>query len=269
MDLQHAVADLPPETLKQLDDAIPTRFSCRRFSGEPLSEEKFEMLTNFAASLPFPDGVKFHVVRCDTSTIFKSFLGLMKTKGASTIGFMTVAPGTPNRNEYIGILGELIILFAHSIGVGTCWNGGMFNEARLREQCRVPDAEGAVVFTTPFGIPVSVPDKPRKRKPLSNFIAAPELPPAILNIINAAIRSPTAINRQPFRFEYEPDTGLRLFVTKKGVGSKIVAFRWDAAIAASHVLLRLRALGGDPLATRIPGEPHDLVLEVPAVALPH
>ncbi len=68
-----------------------------------------------------------------------------------------------------GLAMQQFMLAAHAEGLGTCWVG-WFDEAKVRETCRIP-ADQRVVALTPLGVPAVQPS-PRPRKELGEIAYA-------------------------------------------------------------------------------------------------
>jgi nitroreductase len=76
--------------------------------------------------------------------------------------------GKPYYMLDMGISMEHLILAATDRGLGTCWLGGQFNEAVVREALDVPETH-RVVALTPLGYPDEVPGA-KDRKPHDEMV---------------------------------------------------------------------------------------------------
>lgn len=70
-----------------------------------------------------------------------------------------------------GLAMQQFMLAAHAEGLGTCWVG-WFDEAKVREICRIP-ADQRVIALTPLGVPAVQPS-PRPRKELEEIVYTEE-----------------------------------------------------------------------------------------------
>jgi nitroreductase len=118
---------------KPMTTIIQQRFSCRTYAPRPIARSERDRLLAFMssdASCPFRTPARFMLIAA------KHAHG-DALKGLRTYGFIRGATGyilgaveEGERNlEDFGYLMERIILFATSIGLGTCWLGGTFNRS--------------------------------------------------------------------------------------------------------------------------------------------
>ena len=124
---------------------ISQRFSCRHYQKQPIQEDHIHKLRDFIEALspgPFGSQIRFKLI-ASTVEDRKALQGL------GTYGFIKNAPafiiGASNPSDYhledYGFLLEQIILFATSLGLGTCWLGGTFSKSRFSEQIELRQDE--------------------------------------------------------------------------------------------------------------------------------
>ncbi|HSM26450.1 MAG TPA: nitroreductase family protein, partial [Anaerolineaceae bacterium] len=113
-----------------ITDLIKQRFSCRRYSNEPISSEQLQKLQDLMAELtfgPFGTPMRFDVVAADG-------LGGKALRSFGTYGFIHNPNGfvvgalnhSVHNLEEFGYRMEQIVLGATDLGLGTCWLGGTF-----------------------------------------------------------------------------------------------------------------------------------------------
>ncbi len=126
-------------------DSIQSRYSCRSYNGlviEKSSQGKIENFIGENTDSPFGSKTRF-VVLAGTEKD-KDIL-----KGLGTYGFVKGASafivGAASREAYsledFGYLMEKNILYATTIGLGTCWLGGSFNKSVFSQKADVSDNE--------------------------------------------------------------------------------------------------------------------------------
>ena len=266
----------------QADRLIPTRKSCRSFLPSPLRPEHRAAIETFIAheaDCPVPghttDGAT-RIVIVDRSTpgdqnepVKLGTYGMIR--GAKTF----IAGITADRHDSLVAIGyrlERIILFAESLGLGTCWLGGTFTRESFGRAAGVGPDE-----ILPCIIAIGYPA--RRRTVIDTFVRAsagsrsrkfPEqlfhtyAPPAggtgvkeltpidlaafgtygvALEMVRLA---PSASNRQPWRVFFEPrdraaepwEGTYNFFMSrsKRYVGNKLgfTIQRIDMGIAAAH-----------------------------------
>jgi hypothetical protein len=119
--------------MKGVEEIIRKRYSCRSYTGEPLSSAHLAALEGFVSNTgagPFGNIPRFTVVSAeqgDAETL----------KGLGTYGFIrkpsgfiigAVKEGEMALEDY-GYLMEKNILYATELGIGTCWLGGSFRKS--------------------------------------------------------------------------------------------------------------------------------------------
>lgn len=130
---------------KPIDTIIQERFSCRTYVRRPIAKAKRDRLLSFMSSrgdCPFHTSARFMLIAANE-------LEDSALKGLGTYGFVRGATGfivgavqEADRNlEDFGYLMERIILFATSIGLGTCWLGGTFNRTGFAAKIGLRDGE--------------------------------------------------------------------------------------------------------------------------------
>lgn len=207
--------------------AMQSRVSTRTFNGEPLSDKDLKALESFLQEpglIEMPDFLL--PVRITLHTGRGAKMGTMGLI-ASAAGFLVPAvQKAPFAMESVGYCLERAILQATSLGIGSCWIGGVFSRARANEVAKVVGAEIVPVIAA-LGYPAnqrSLADRivtgaaqSRVRKPMSEIFfssrtivyggaalngnGVPADTPAspwdtILEMVRIA---PSASNKQPWR----------------------------------------------------------------------
>jgi len=128
-----------------LPDLIKSRRSCRTYEKKPIAVETAAQLRGFAGSLqqgPFHSALRFELVAGGEKEA-------RTLKGLGTYGFIknpagfligAVGPGAKNLEDF-GFSMEALILYATSLGLGSCWLGGSFSKSRFAAKVRATAAE--------------------------------------------------------------------------------------------------------------------------------
>ena len=187
-------------------EAIDRRVSCRAFEDTPLSADQIDMLRAAARESSADSGLLFelHVPHEDGSSLALSNKVFAGHPGA----YVTcVGPNDPISLEKIGYFGQIVVLIATSLGLGSCWVAGTFD--REKTTCAVPDGMmlhdvipiGAPMHQTPFrqrSIRRAI--RSKSKRP-SKLYAGPttleEAPQWIWEGVHAIWKGPSAANRQP------------------------------------------------------------------------
>lgn len=255
--------------------AIVVRHSARTFTGKAVASSKLRQLELRCESLPAPEVARVALVREVPDIVFTGFVGSYGRVLRAPSALLMIGTETARSfQESTGYLGEAAILEATSLGLGTCWIAGFFD--RTVASTLVPLAPGErVLAISPIGY---AEPRPRagermmkrmvgahKRKPVQ--IIAPDFdeeswPAWAAEGVRLARVAPSAVNRQPWRFELEreaplsglpatedltvteapPVEAVTLSVVTKGPEGNIPC-RLDCGIAMLHFEVGARLMG--------------------------
>lgn len=202
-----------------VENIIRKRISIRTYSGKPVPAETRERILSYARSLKGPFNIRIRFELLDIAET-KERTGLKlgtygMIKGAETF-VVSAVEKKEHAMEELGYVFEDLIIYITSLGLGTCWTGGIFNRGTFAKALNLGHDEYLPAIS-PIGYPGDArslvdfllkPDKAaRKRKlwdelffkddfknPLGQAEAgAYSLP---LEMVRLA---PSASNRQPWR----------------------------------------------------------------------
>jgi len=262
------------ETVLPITETINRRFSCRTYIDKPIPDKKrilLEKLISEKTTGPFNTTPRFQLIAADE----KAHDTL---KGLGTYGFIKGASGfiigcTEKNSEYnledYGYVMEKIILFATSIGLGTCWLGGSFNKSTfskkiLAKQDELVPAVAAIGHIASkkrlFDKVIRWSAKATKRKPWHKLYfheafgveLLPETTGPFAIPLDMVRIAPSASNRQPWRIIKEKDSNVFHLFLKRSEGyyernKKMFKMtdlqRVDMGIAMCHFDLTCSELG--------------------------
>jgi nitroreductase len=201
-------------------ETIRRRVSCRSFDGRPLDNKMKEKLRTFFRENtrgPFGNALRFELI--DLTEAERAELKSLGTygvvQGASLFIAGAVAKG-PRAMEDYGYGMERNILFATTLGLGTCWLGGTLNRAGFARKIGL-SSEEFMPAISPVGYPAekkSLTDrafrfmaKSDKRKPWQELFSdvqpgnplAKEHAGVFGPVLESVRIGPSASNRQPWR----------------------------------------------------------------------
>lgn len=252
---------------KPTAEIIKTRKSVRSYDKESLTQELKKKLEIFINSLtgPFNEKVRFKVIETKTLTqdsgIKLGTYGIIQ--GANTFIVSAVEKGTMHLEE-LGYEFEKIVLFATSLGLGTCWLGGTFKKGEFSKVMNLKDGE-----FLPIVSPIGYPRKNRttvesimrfvagsnNRKPWTEVFFNNSFSQC-LSTSDAGIYSevlemvrlaPSASNKQPWRIVKYKE-GFHFYLQHAKGYSSALGFdmqRIDIGIAMCHFELTAQELGLD------------------------
>jgi len=228
--------------------AIPLRRSRRRYDSVPLGPALLKQLQTVCRDFrPYPEA-RAEMVSASPDSILRGIAGSYgKVKGAPALIAFIGGINDAHINEKIGYTGEGIVLEATAMGLGTCWVGGSTFFRRDVAGSAVDAAEKERVFAvTPVGHSakgLSLEERAQtgfgmlhRRKPLAEMVSGlkeKEWPDWVKAALEAARLAPSAVNRQPWRFDVKPDSiTVSVDSTMMDFG---VSKRIDCGIAMLHI----------------------------------
>jgi nitroreductase len=233
------------ENMSMLQNVIVTRCSRRKYLPEPLPTSVVAKIQALIAEYVGKENLNMQLV-LDNGDAFRGF---RKSYGMLS-GVQNYLGFIGNKNDFesiekLGYYGELLVLHATALGLGTCWVGGTFH----RDSCpfNLPENE-AIICTIALGnVSQNLSTKEkfihkvthRKTKTVKQmYIATEQVPEWFLSGMEAVRLAPSAINRQPVTFSYDSD-GVVTASVKDITGDM---FALDLGIAKLH--FELGAGGG-------------------------
>lgn len=237
-----------------VNETALNRKSVRTYIEKPLSEQDREKINSFINHLsqqahPFSAKVRVKVFDVDKDINAKDLGTYGVIKGARS--YLGVAVNeTPDAMETVGYVFEKLVLYAQSIGLGTCWLGGTFNRGEFAKAMQLQEGEFFPI-ASPIGYPApknhTVDKIMRKaikadtRKPFESMFFNEDFSTPLtektakeyfypLGITRLA---PSAKNAQPWRIVKNGDS-LHFFEKKTIPSSNHDIQRLDIGIAACH-----------------------------------
>lgn len=225
---------------KSIADAITDRHSVRKFDNRCLTDSTIELLKQACIEAPrlMSDG-RAVMISTGAETIFTG--PMLKNVPAC---LALVGPeGNYLAAANIGYIGEYLVLKATSLGLGTCWVTGTFRSEKVNSLIDLNEGE-KVIAVVAMGYScgkaglveriVKTAVKTSTRKPLNELMKEGKClanhPQWVQNALEAARWAPSAMNRQPWRFEVDSD-GIRVFpLAPENAGHWL-----DCGIAMAHL----------------------------------
>lgn len=193
-----------------LMEAVDARRSRRKYLTTPIDPAAVEKLQTLISQYNQDAGPTMHFVLDDGS----AFSGFRKSYGMFTgvrnyIGLID-NPKDANQKEKLGYYGELIVLAATMLGLGTCWVGGSFD----RKSCPFRLGEGeSIACVIALGNPapqlgfrekfISGITHRKVKKAGDMFTALGEVPDWFMAGMRSVEKAPSAVMRQPVKFTYD------------------------------------------------------------------
>jgi len=220
-----------------LHQAANERRSRRKYLDQAIAPQMQETLRGFAQEYGKAGDMRIELVFDDG----KAFAGFRKSYGLLTgvqhYAGLIAKRGCPVAEEKMGYFGEMFMLQAVALGLGTCWVGGSFR----REDCPFELADDEQLYCTITLGHCAPNDNVRerfiqtmthrrsKRAEDMMAVAGVDAPDWFVAGVRAVERAPSAVNKQPWMFTYQDHTARVTLVNSRS---------WvDLGIAKLHFAL--------------------------------
>lgn len=261
-----------------VEQAVKNRASVRTYAPAPLTKQEEQLLKEYMSQIenPFGADVQFALLRTDSADKAEKPGTYGVIKGATAYLGAFAAKG-PLAAEGLGYAFEQLLLFATSLGLGTCWLGGTFQHSRFAEAMQVPQ-DAYFPAISPVGRPSG---KRRVFENLSRWtinadhrkswdalffnqdFSTPLTPQAagdFADLLELLRLAPSAMNRQPWRVLKDHETYHFFKTQAKKEDEAPDLFGVDLGIGACHFALGAAEKG-------LPG--HFERLTTPGIAAPN
>ncbi len=235
--------------------ALQVRRSRRQFNSQVIAPDSLQHLENFCRELnTSTPGVRTVLINRDPQHVFKGAVGNYgKIKGAPAYAAFVGNMQDPHVQEKLGYMGEAFVLEATSTGLATCWVGGFFRAEEVAKDIELAPGE-CVVCVTPVGYVAEKFNREEqvmsniasshRRKDLAKLctgLAVQEWPAWAHSALQAARLAPSAVNRQPWRFDVQ-ERSITVSVDKP-FNLLHISKRLDCGIAMLHLEVGALAQG--------------------------
>lgn len=190
-------------------EAITKRKSRRSYLGTAIENKKLNVIQNLIEKYNKDANLSIRIIK-DGSEAFngiKKSYGLFS--GVKTLIALIGKKDDIHLKEKIGYYGELLVIAATKLNLGTCWVGGTFDN-KSNIFTTMEDELLVSVITIGNVAKETLKEKlvhkvaTRKTKTLNEFYTTDlPVPKWFINGLEAVQKAPSAQNRQPVKFEYK------------------------------------------------------------------
>ena len=220
-----------------LINAVDVRCSRRKYLEMPVDPTIASKLRAVITEYNQATGIRLELVVNNG----KAFSGFTKSygmfSGVNNYVCLIADKNNDTAIERLGYYGELLVLHATALGLGTCWVGGAFSRDRM--PVKLLDSEKIVcaILMGSTDKKYSFKEKlihgitHRKTKKAEEMVASndPLTPDWFMQGMRAVQKAPSALNRQPVMFSYKDG---KVYATVKDVPSDTLSI--DFGIAKLH-----------------------------------
>jgi len=217
--------------------AIDVRRSRRNYVPKPLGTSDGEAIQSLISKFNDEQNLNMQLITGNGD----AFEGFRRTYGffsgvQNYVAFVGNAKDVLEMEKY-GYFGELLILEATLLGLGTCWVGGTFD--RKSTPIELSDEESITCVITIGNVPSDLSTREKFIKKITHrrrsktieemTVSDEELPEWFLSGMRAVQKAPSAVNRQPVKFTYRDEA-----VTAAVDNTSQEGFAFDLGIAKLH-----------------------------------
>lgn len=209
----------------QLIDAIDIRTAVRAYDPDEIADDQARQLSMTLDAVNMLSGLNIQLVRDQPKVFAEANASGHFTNAANYLAL--VGPKDDDKaREKAGFYAERVVLAATLYGLGTCWVAGSWDRAEAAKHCRVTPSQELYV-----GVVIGHPEHhltytsksfdelseyQRTHRPSKSFEeltrtmdaqTRDQAPDWFKAGVEAAAKAPSAMNRQPVLFSWDPETG--------------------------------------------------------------
>lgn len=177
--------------------AMKERHSVRSYEDKPLEADVVKHLQDKINLLNRESGLHMQLVLNEPKA-FSGFMGRYGKFSGVKNYIAVIGKKGDDLQEKAGYYGEQLVLYAQTLGLGTCWVALTYSKVKNAYDI-ASDEKLAIVITIGYGATKGVPHKSKSVEEVSKSEGS--MPSWFKNGVEAALLAPTAMNQQKFHFE--------------------------------------------------------------------
>ena len=182
-------------------EAIDARHSVRAYTKRPIDGTVHDALQSEIKACNRESGLSIRLVRNEP----RAFSGFLAHYGRfeNAVNYIAlIGRDEPDLYEKSGYWGERLVLFAETLGLNTCWVAGSYKKSEVKDLFGEGERLAAVI-SIGYG---ARPGHAHRSKSFRQVTETKGLVPEWFRAgVEAALKAPTAINQQQFRFILDGD----------------------------------------------------------------
>jgi nitroreductase len=188
---------------KEWYKASGTRFSTRSYLEKALEKQHRDKLSLLIKNInALDEGITIKETYSSEKGMFESF-GFTKLKNVPAFAVI-LTDGSTHAFEKAGFYGEALCLEMTALGIKSCWVSGSIKKQNLKDYINIEKGKKfltSIAFGYGDDKSLKEVEAIRKRKTLDKIFEGEELSGSLKKIIECARNAPSAINRQPWKYE--------------------------------------------------------------------
>lgn len=234
------------EINNQWIDSVKYRTSRRTYIDEPLKRKDINKVKELISRINEESGLNFQFIE-DCSKLFKGFsasYGMIK--GLSSCIALVGSSKIDNYKTKVGYYGEMLVLEATSMNLGTCWIGGTYDKNECKKYIEINQYEELMCV---IAIGEVSQDKSVREKLISKMNKGKKsfdqvllekdielLPSWIKEGIDFVTKAPSALNKQPVGYSLSENV-VKAYTTSEKYGYEDI----DLGISMLHFEIGARS----------------------------
>lgn len=232
------------KTEKEWYNAIDIRTSRRTYEDTPIYTNQIKSIENLIKEINLESNLNIQLIK-DGKAAFSNF----KSSYGLITGVNSFIALVGNKNiEYvqnkIGYYGEFLALESTKLRLGSCWIGGTYDKKAAENIINIKDNENLYCIIAIGNVKENknlkeklISSFSKKRKPFDKVLISSEkeIPTWVRTGIEAVIKAPSAINRQPWKYTFN-DNIVKVYSEKGNSGYDDI----DIGISMAHFELGAR-----------------------------
>lgn len=217
---------------------IDIRTSRRTYEDTSIDINKIKSIENLIREINSESNLNIQLIKDEKEAFsnFKSSYGLIT--GVRSFIALVGNKNIENVQNKIGYYGELLTLESTNLGLGSCWIGGTYDKKAVENIINVKDNENLYCIIAIGNVKENknlkeklISSFSKNRKPFDKVLISneKEIPIWVRTGIEAVIKAPSAINRQPWKYEFNNNT-VKVYLEKGKSGYEDI----DIGISMAH-----------------------------------
>ncbi len=183
--------------MSNIEKIINERHSVRSYLDKKIEKEKVDILTKLIDEINTKEDLNIQLILNDGETFDKFILHYGRLKNCKNY-IALIGKKDKLLDEKVGYYGQHLVLKAQELGLNTCWVAGTYKKSSVKATIN-KNEKLVCLIALGYGETNGV---ERRSKTIEDVSISKEYPDWYKKGVELALKAPTAINEQKFKFEY-------------------------------------------------------------------